>query len=103
MEHSLNQVPLSILILFVSLLLFSCFAENVNLDECVSDRPDGFFMGVIHGLIAPITFFISLFVHTIKMYAVNNAGGWYDFGFVLGSGILFGGGASQVKKKKKIN
>ena len=26
------------------------------------------------------------------MYAVNNNGGWYDFGFVLGAGILFGGG-----------
>jgi hypothetical protein len=33
------------------------------------------------------------------MYAKNNNGGWYDFGFVLGSGILFGGG---VKAKTSI-
>jgi hypothetical protein len=31
------------------------------------------------------------------MYAVNNNGGWYDFGFVIGTGILFGGGSSASK------
>jgi len=33
------------------------------------------------------------------MYAVNNNGGWYDFGFVLGAGILFGGGSRASKRK----
>jgi hypothetical protein len=36
-------------------------------------------------------FILSLFMDDVAMYAVNNTGGWYDFGFVLGAGILFGG------------
>jgi len=47
-----------------------------------------------HGIIAPITFIISLFTDSVSMYEVHNTGGWYDFGFVLGVGILFGGGGS---------
>jgi len=35
------------------------------------------------------------------MYAVNNNGGWYDFGFVWGAGILFGGGAKIEKGRRK--
>jgi hypothetical protein len=29
---------------------------------------------------------LSVFFEDIAMYAVNNTGGWYDFGFVLGVG-----------------
>jgi hypothetical protein len=53
----------------------------------------GFWWGLWHGMIAPFTFLISLFNSTVKIYEVHNSGGWYDFGFVLGSGILFGGGS----------
>lgn len=52
----------------------------------------GFWLGVWHGIIAPITFIISLFTENVRFYEVHNNGGWYDFGFVLGAGILFGGG-----------
>jgi hypothetical protein len=31
------------------------------------------------------------------MYGVNNNGGWYDFGFVIGAGIIFGGGSRASK------
>jgi hypothetical protein len=34
----------------------------------------------------------SLFLDDVALYAINNNGSWYDFGFVLGAGILFGGG-----------
>jgi len=39
-------------------------------------------------------FFLGrLLDNNIAIYAVNNNGRWYDFGFVLGSGILgFGAG-----------
>lgn len=48
-------------------------------------------------MISPIAFLISLFVDTVHMYEVHNNGGWYNFGFVLGSGILFGGGSSTAR------
>jgi hypothetical protein len=51
-----------------------------------------------HGLIAPISFFGSLVSDNIAMYAMNNNGGWYDFGFVIGAGILFGGGSRAAKR-----
>ncbi len=52
----------------------------------------GFFAGLWHGIISPITFLISLFTEDVNIYEVHNNGNWYDFGFVLGAGILFGGG-----------
>jgi hypothetical protein len=87
------------LILFAALLLLlaSCTAEHVSIEQCVSAEPDGFWQGLWHGIIAPVTFVFSLFSDSMEMYSVNNNGGWYNFGFVLGAGILFGGG-SRVKK-----
>ena len=51
----------------------------------------GFWLGLWHGLISPVTFVISLFNESVSIYEVHNDGNWYDFGFVLGAGILFGG------------
>lgn len=55
----------------------------------------GILWGLLHGFIAPISFVGSLFLD-VRMYAFPNDGLWYDFGFVLGSGILFGGGSRAV-------
>ena len=52
----------------------------------------GFLPGLWHGIISPITFLVSLFTDDVSIYEVHNNGNWYDFGFVLGAGILFGGG-----------
>ena len=52
----------------------------------------GFWQGLWHGIISPVTFVISLFTEDVSIYEVHNNGNWYDFGFVLGAGILFGGG-----------
>jgi hypothetical protein len=52
----------------------------------------GFLPGLWHGIISPVTFLISLFTEEVSVYEVHNDGNWYDFGFVLGAGILFGGG-----------
>ena len=48
--------------------------------------PAGFLGGFWHGLIAPITFFVSLFVAGVSIYETNNNGRWYEFGFLLGIG-----------------
>lgn len=77
---------ISILLLLVFLL--SGCADVIPIEECVFTEPYGFFGGLWHGIIAPISFIGSLFFDDIAMYAVNNNGGWYDFGFVIGAGIL---------------
>lgn len=53
----------------------------------------GFWLGLWHGLIAPVTFVISLFTDQVGIYDVYNSGNWYNFGFVLGLGVLVGGGS----------
>ncbi len=45
--------------------------------------PPGFFMGIIHGIIAPISLIGSIFLD-VRIYAFPNSGIGYDFGFVLG-------------------
>ncbi len=52
----------------------------------------GFWRGLWHGAIAPITFLISLFTSNVHVYEVHNNGGWYDFGFVVGITSMHGGG-----------
>lgn len=58
----------------------------------------GFWLGLWHGLIAPVTFVVSLFTDNVNFYEVHNNGNWYDFGFVLGAGILFGGGGAGARR-----
>ena len=84
-----------LLLVAVALLLTSCVAgANPEVGVALSEggSPAGFWLGLWHGIIAPITFAISLFTDSVNLYEVHNNGNWYDFGFVLGAGILFGGG-----------
>ncbi len=50
-------------------------------------KPAGFWVGLWHGIIAPIVFVVGLFTDKVKMYETNNNGRWYDFGFILGVGV----------------
>ncbi|MFT5772297.1 MAG: hypothetical protein ACI9UV_002289 [Algoriphagus sp.] len=90
----------SLLPFILLLLLFSSCAEVANIEDCVTDEPYGFFFGVWHGVLAPVSFVLSVFMEDVAMYAVNNTGGWYDFGFVLGAGILFGGGGNASNRRR---
>jgi len=35
------------------------------------------------------------------MYVVNNSGGWYNFGFLVGAVVALGGGCRSFKKKRR--
>ena len=83
----LKNLAVGLAILF---LMTGC-AQNISVEQCVESDLYGFWGGLWHGIIAPISFVLSLFMDDVAMYAVNNTGAWYDFGFVLGAGILFGG------------
>ena len=75
----------SILIVLVTLMT-RCTAE-VLISGVISE-PAGFWLGIWHGIIAPITMIAQFFIDDVAMYAVNNTGGWYDIGFVMGIGGL---------------
>ena len=53
-------------------------------------EPAGFLGGLWHGMIAPITFIVSLFASEVSIYETNNNGRWYEFGFMLGIGAYAG-------------
>jgi len=94
-----NNLWIWLILLLAIVLLMSGCADVTNIDECRTTEPYGFWYGLWHGIIAPFSFIGSLFDSDIAMYAVNNNGNWYNFGFVLGAGILgFGTGKGTSKK-----
>lgn len=79
--------------LVVVLLALAACAAGPNSGVGTGTAPAGFWLGLWQGLISPITFVISLFTDKVNIYEVHNNGNWYDFGFVLGVSIAFGGPA----------
>ena len=82
----------------VSLLLISTFAAAscAHQPVPVAGAVPGFLYGLLHGFLIVFSFVGSLFTD-IRIYAFPNAGGWYDFGFLLGAmAFLGGGGASSA-------
>lgn len=68
-------------------------------DGTYTIRPAGFFWGVWHGWVAPISLVLGFFNKHIRVYEVRNTGWWYDFGFYIE--IISGfGGLSLFRKKK---
>lgn len=57
-------------------------------------NPAGFWAGLWHGLVSPVTFIVSLFNPNVRIYETTNRGRLYDFGFIIGISGAFGGGAS---------
>lgn len=90
---------LRVLALIVIAVAVTGCADVENVSDCLSDNSYGFWGGLWHGCIAPISFIGSLFSDNIAVYAVNNTGKLYDFGFVLGAGILLGRFRGGSKKK----
>ena len=64
----------------------------------------GFWNGLWHGFISPVTFIISLFSDKVDLYEVHNNGGWYNFGFMLGISVILGGGgrgSGSMRKRRR--
>jgi hypothetical protein len=80
----INRILLGLAVLTI---LSGC-ARASNIENCVGDYTYGFWGGFWHGLITPISFIGSLFFDSISIYAVDNNGAWYDFGFIIGIGGL---------------
>lgn len=81
--------PLALAWVTVVVLVVAGCAAGAN-DASVPAAGAGFWFGLWHGLISPVTFVISLFDQGVSLYEVHNTGGWYDFGFILGVSVTFG-------------
>lgn len=90
----MRQVLALGLLCIFALYLAGC-APGPNSAEKTPDpagKIAGFWKGLWHGLISPITFVVSIFNRNVRLYEVHNNGNWYNFGFVLGAGLFLSGG-----------
>jgi hypothetical protein len=88
-------------LLVMGALLTACAAgPNPQAGSAAADGViAGFWLGLWHGIIAPVTFVISLFTDAVNIYEVHNSGNWYNAGYFLGFGVLLGGGASGTRSR----
>jgi len=86
-------------IIYVTLLIagsyFYGFPDPVT--TIVTDPDLGFWAGLFHGIISPISFIVSLFNDTATVYSSSNSGGWYNFGYLSGVGMSSAGGITIQK------
>ena len=83
--RNLNGMTFMLITVICFLLLSGC-ANSESVAACVHGHTYGFWGGLWHGIIAPIDLVIMLFRNDFTVYAQNNNGAWYAFGFVIGSG-----------------
>ncbi len=74
------------------LIMGSCAPGGQQFDAA----PAGFLMGLWHGFISLFSFVIGLFNDQVAVYEVSNTGGWYNFGFILGISIFYGGSSKST-------
>ena len=85
------------LLILTTLLLSSCIPGDGS--ASIGDEA-GFFWGIWHGWIAPLSLILSIFKENFNIYEIHNTGFWYDFGFYIA--ILGGfGGFSLARNKKR--
>jgi len=76
-------------------LVTSCLPGSL---EMTSDKPAGFFKGIWHGWLAPVSLIAHFFNPEIRIYETYNTGWWYDFGFYMA--IVGGFGGLSLARKK---
>lgn len=93
--------------LLLTLFIVSCFillagcANREIVTECLKGHTYGFWGGLWHGIIAPVDLVAMLWRVDVSVFAPNNNGAWYAFGFIIGSGgwgFLGGKGASRSRR-----
>lgn len=78
----------AVVLVAAALILTGCAAGPNDVPHVDAVPLAGFWPGLWHGVIYPITFLVSLFNKNVNIYEVHNNGGWYNFGFVFGIALL---------------
>lgn len=101
MTNAKRKKVIMLAVLAGIMLLFSgCIPGDGKVDAA---DPAGFFWGIWHGWVAPVSLIISLFRPEIGIYETLNTGFWYDLGFYMAIVSGFGGlGFARGRKKKVV-
>lgn len=89
-----------IIVLIVVSTLSSC-ANRESVEICLDGHAYGFWGGLWHGFIAPFDLIGMIFWDDVTMYAQNNNGAFYGFGFLIGSGGWGFLGSESAKRRRE--
>lgn len=81
-----------------SLVVWGCAAGDARFTD---GDPAGFWAGLWHGMISVIALIVGIFHSGVEIYERNNSGGWYDFGYLLGVTIIWGGGSHTASRRSR--
>jgi hypothetical protein len=70
----------------LAILLFTGCAHREIVTHCLQGHTYGFWGGLWHGFISPFDLIGMLIYNDVTVFAQNNNGAWYAFGFLIGSG-----------------
>jgi hypothetical protein len=96
------RIGIVIILMIIGILALSSCADTSHVQECLpeTEHTYGFWGGTWHGMIMVPSFIGSLIWDDVSVYAVNNNGGWYDFGYVGGLFLTLKLFRINVKNKK---
>ncbi len=91
------------LVVIMLIVLSGCAAGPNDLRNTEDEEGEvvGFWRGIWHGFITPFAFIISLFKDSVGIYEAHNNGGWYNFGYVIGLSIIFGGPSGSAARARR--
>ena len=91
------------LVIVFAMLLSSCAPgnpfEGTEQIDVLCGSHGGFWQGLGHGLVTPFSLIASWFDSSVGIYNYCNNGGWYDFGFLWGVGIVSGGSTCSAARR----
>ena len=84
-----------LLVLAVMVIVFAAACAPGT--EAYSSTEAGFFSGIWHGWIAPVSIIVHFFNNEVRVYETNNTGIWYDVGFYMA--IISGFGSLGLRRR----
>ena len=91
-----KQVMLVCLASLLMILLSGCVPGDGSYTD---ENRAGFFWGIWHGWLAPVSLIMGIFNNQLRVYETLNTGWWYDLGFYMA--IISGFGSLSFFRKKE--
>lgn len=91
-----KQLMLVCLASLLMILLSGCVPGDGSYTD---ENRAGFFWGIWHGWLAPVSLIIGIFNNQLRVYETLNTGWWYDLGFYMA--IISGFGSLSFFRKKE--
>ena len=93
-------IPFLAIAALLTVTLSGCFPGGGKYSPL---EPAGFFSGVWHGWVAPISLIVGIFNSDVRIYETFNTGWWYELGFYMAVISGFGGITLTRKRKKRFD